>query len=358
MIAIEYKNIAHGFGGRPVLRDVTMQLRVGEFVCLLGPSGCGKTTLLRLAAGLEVVQSGSIELEGEEVAAAGFHIPPEKRGIGLMFQDYALFPHMTVMDNITFGLGKADKGRAIWARDMLARFGLTQLADSYPGTLSGGEQQRVALLRALAPNPRVLLLDEPFSSLDAARRIEMREETAKLIHEAGASAIMVTHDGEEAMFMADRIMVMNEGRIVQCGKPDDIYMKPKSAFVASLFGHANQFCDTVQNGHVETPLGRFSAGALEEGVKACVFIRPEGVMPLMDDEADSAVLQAEVISSHYLGIASHVHLRGKGLMNGSKITFHAQRPGRYLPRVGSKTAYRVDPEHVFVFPKSETEDRA
>ena len=240
MIALQFRDIVHGFDGRPVLDGVSLQVNQGEFVCLLGPSGCGKTTLLRLAAGLEVVQSGSIELEEKQVAGRGLHVPPEQRSIGLMFQDYALFPHLTVMENILFGLdrgerGQANKGRAIWARNMLARFGLTKLADNYPGTLSGGEQQRVALLRALAPNPPVLLLDEPFSSLDAARRIEMREETAKLIREAGASAIMVTHDGEEAMFMADRIKVMNKGRIVQSGIPEDIYLKPKSAFVASLF---------------------------------------------------------------------------------------------------------------------------
>ncbi len=361
MIALEYKNIAHGFDGRPVLRDVSLQLRQGEFVCLLGPSGCGKTTLLRLAAGLEMVRSGSISLDGRKIAAAGVHVPPEKRGIGLMFQDYALFPHLTVIDNITFGLGqrrgeknsKANKGRVVWVYEMLARFGLTKLADSYPGTLSGGEQQRVALLRALAPNPRVLLLDEPFSSLDAARRIEMREETSKLIREAGASAIMVTHDGEEAMFMADRIKVMNKGRIVQSGKPDEIYTAPRSAFVASLFGHANRFCGTVNAGQVSTPLGCFDANGLSEGAKACVFIRPEGVRPLADDEAREHSRRAQVVSSHYLGIASHVHLRiagrGGSLQEGSTITFHAQRPGRYLPRIGSTTAYDIDPDHVFVF---------
>ena len=351
MIALEYKNIAHSFDGTAVLRDVSLELRQGEFVCLLGPSGCGKTTLLRLAMGLERLQKGSISLAGKTIADedAGLHTAPEKRGIGMMFQDYALFPHLTVMDNITFGLGTAEKGRMIWAHNMLARFGLTKLANTYPGTLSGGEQQRVALLRALAPNPQVLLLDEPFSALDAARRIEMREETAKLIKEAGASAIMVTHDGEEAMFMADRIKVMNEGRIVQSGKPDEIYMQPKSSFVASLFGHANRFSETVRGGHVDTPLGRFNAGDLSDGETACVFIRPEGVMPLESAEAPDDAPTAEVVSSHYLGIASHIHLRSNGLKDGSSITFHAQRPGRYLPRIGSRTAYHVDPAHVFVF---------
>ena len=351
MTALEFKNIAHTYDHHPVLRHVSLKLTRGEFVCLLGPSGCGKTTLLRLAMGLEHLQKGVISLDDEIIAdaSAGLHTPPEQRGIGMMFQDYALFPHLTVMENICFGLGAKDRGRTVWVTNMLARFGLTRLADGYPGTLSGGEQQRVALLRALAPNPQVLLLDEPFSALDAARRIEMREETARLIKEAGASAIMVTHDSEEAMFMADRIKIMNKGRIVQSGKPDEIYMKPKSAFIASLFGHANQFCETVKNGHVSTPLGRFKAGDLQEGSKACVFIRPEGVRPLSENEAASDAPTAEVVSSHYLGIASHIHLRRPGLEKGSKITFHAQCPGRYLPRIGSRTAYHIDPALVFIF---------
>ncbi|MCP4934011.1 MAG: ABC transporter ATP-binding protein [bacterium] len=356
MTALEYRDIVHGFDGRPVLDGVSLQVKQGEFVCLLGPSGCGKTTLLRLAAGLEIVQSGSILLDDKVVASKQLYVPPEQRSIGLMFQDYALFPHLTVMENILFGLGhgersQADKGRSIWARNMLAGFGLTKLADHYPGTLSGGEQQRVALLRALAPNPPVLLLDEPFSSLDAARRIEMREETVKLIREAGTSAIMVTHDGEEAMFMADRIKVMNKGRIVQSGKPEDIYLKPKNAFVASLFGHANRYCETVSKGYVETPLGRFKARDLDEGTSACIFIRPEGVIPYEGDEETGEARDAEVVSSHYLGIASHIHLRSKSLVDGASITFHAQRSGHYLPRIGSRTNYRIDPAHVFVFGK-------
>ena len=364
MTALTFKNIEHGYNGRAVLDGVSLQVRPGEFVCLLGPSGCGKTTLLRLAAGLETVQSGAIELDEQLVASKGLHVPPEKRAIGLMFQDYALFPHLTVRDNILFGLvqgrrsrvgesDEASRGRVIWARNMLARFGLTRLAEQYPGTLSGGELQRVALLRALAPNPPVLLLDEPFSSLDAARRIEMREETARLVREAGASAIMVTHDGEEAMFMADRIMVMNKGRIVQSGKPEDIYLKPESAFVASLFGHANRFCAPVVNGHVDTPLGRFRAGGLNEGDRACVFIRPEGVVPYEADESSGEALSAEIVSSHYLGIASHLHLRSQKTDDGASITFHAQRSGRYLPRIGTWTNYRVDPAHVFVFGETE-----
>ena len=308
--------------------------------------------------GLEHLQKGSISLDDETIADAetGLDTPPEQRGIGMMFQDYALFPHLTVMENICFGLrqqgseGNKNRGReglgtqyagALWPHPA-CRWLSQHLVGRRAAT--GG-----FVARACPQSPSVLLLDEPFSALDAARRIEMREETAKLIKEAGASAIMVTHDSEEAMFMADRIKIMNQGRIVQSGKPDEIYMKPKSAFIASLFGHANQFCETVKDGHVTTPLGRFKANGLPEGSKACVFIRPEGVMPLEKSEAGDDGPTAEVVSSHYLGIASHIHLRRPGLDNGSKITFHAQCPGRYLPRIGSRTAYRVDPTLVFVF---------
>ncbi len=355
--ALEYENISHKFGDRDVLRNISLEIGRGEFVCLLGPSGCGKTTLLRLAAGLERLQHGIVRLGGTIAADAVHHVDvaPEKRNVGMMFQDYALFPHLTVMENILFGLRKADQKRIDWVKDRLAYFGISQLTSTYPGTLSGGEQQRVALLRALAPHPQLLLLDEPFSALDKARRIEMREETGALIREAGATTLMVTHDGEEAMFMADRIVVMNEGRIEQIGSADNLYMNPRSAFVASLFGHANRFCETVRNATVETPIGTFDAKGRAEGERVCVFIRPEGVVPLTDEEAGRDASQAEVTSSHYLGIASHIHMRTIGSNSGSAVTFHAQRSGRYLPRAGTRVRYHVDPEHVFVFPDDGTE---
>ncbi len=355
--ALEYEDISHTFGDRDVLRGISLDICKGEFVCLLGPSGCGKTTLLRLAAGLERLQHGTVRLGGTIAADAASHvdIAPEKRHVGMMFQDYALFPHLTVMENILFGVKKGDRKRIDWVQDRLAHFGLSHLTSIYPGTLSGGEQQRVALLRALAPHPQLLLLDEPFSALDKARRIEMREETADLIRGAGATTLMVTHDGEEAMFMADRIVVMNEGRIEQIGSADTLYMNPNSAFVASLFGHANRFCETVRNAAVETPVGTFDAKGRADGERVCVFIRPEGVVPLTDEEAGLDAFQAEVTSSHYLGIASHIHMQTIGCNSGSAVAFHAQRTGRFLPHIGTRVRYRVDPDHVFVFPDDGTE---
>ncbi|MEQ9575581.1 MAG: ABC transporter ATP-binding protein [Rhodospirillales bacterium] len=235
-------NVSHAFGDNTVVSGVSVFVNPGELVCLLGPSGCGKTTLLRLAAGLETLQVGRITI-GEDTVAdghGGAQMPPEKRNVGLMFQDFALFPHLTVYENIVFGLADKDRTRRDWARGTLATMGLGDYADTFPHTLSGGQQQRVALLRALAPAPRVLLLDEPFSGLDVNRRAQIRQDTFHILSRSGIATLMVTHDPEEAMFMADRILVMQHGRIVQSGTPVEIYFHPQTVFVAELFGPVNR----------------------------------------------------------------------------------------------------------------------
>ncbi|MCK4939126.1 MAG: ABC transporter ATP-binding protein, partial [Rhodospirillaceae bacterium] len=228
MSGIEMKRIRHAFGNDMVLDDVSLVSGPGKLTCLLGPSGCGKTTLLRLAAGLENLQQGQIAIQGITVAdgASGFSVAPEKRDVGLMFQDYALFPHLNVFENIAFGIEKLNAERRQWIKDSLEQMGLSHHAYSYPHTLSGGQQQRVALLRALAPEPGVLLLDEPFSGLDVTRRAQVREEALTFLKQSGVAVVMVTHDPEEAMFMADHIVIMNEGRVVQAGTPVQTYFHP------------------------------------------------------------------------------------------------------------------------------------
>lgn len=250
MSGLHLRAISHAYGRNRVLSGVSVFVAPGELVCLLGPSGCGKTTLLRIAAGLEDLQTGVVEIDGSVVAdgAQKRSLPPEQRGVGLMFQDYALFPHLNVRDNVTFGLGKASGSRSAWLDDALTSMGVENYANAYPHTLSGGQQQRVALLRALAPQPRVLLLDEPFSGLDVTRRAQIRADTLQVIKQTGVATLMVTHDPEEAMFMADRILVMNEGRVIQDGRPTDLYFSPADAFVAELFGPVNRFRATVQDG--------------------------------------------------------------------------------------------------------------
>ncbi|MBL6958348.1 MAG: ABC transporter ATP-binding protein [Rhodospirillales bacterium] len=340
----------------PVVRDVSFDVKPGELVCLLGPSGCGKTTLLRLAAGLEIVQQGQISIGDKTVGLGetGHHMPPEVRGVGLMFQDYALFPHLTILENVTFGLTDSNGARYAWARDSLSRIGLGGTINVYPHTLSGGQQQRVALLRALATEPRVLLLDEPFSGMDVTLRANVREQTLTILKETGVATLMVTHDPEEAMFMADRILVMQGGRIIQAGTPQETYFHPANPFVAALFGPINELSGTVQDKAVKTPLGDFETPAMADGTEARIFIRPEGLKmeysgePLPDDAGEGYT--ARVVSARMLGRSSHLRLSFAADAYGTEIDIQARIPGAFLPASGSTITVWVDPNQVFVFP--------
>jgi iron(III) transport system ATP-binding protein len=280
------ERLSHAYGERTVVRDVSLALETAEVHCLVGPSGCGKTTILRLIAGLEPVQGGRIAIDGRLVASPGFGLPPEARRVGLMFQDYALFPHLRVLDNVAFGLRGVESGeRRRRAQDLLAQVGLSALAASYPHMLSGGEQQRVALARALAPGPRLMLLDEPFSSLDASLREQVREDTVALLRASGTPVLMVTHDADEAVRVADRIHVMLDGRILQSGTPAELYAHPANPFVASFFGPLNRFKGWVVAGQVSTPLGSIEVAELSDGTAVDVLIRPEAVRLLRDGGA-------------------------------------------------------------------------
>jgi iron(III) transport system ATP-binding protein len=358
MSGLHMRAISHAFGSNRVLSGVSVFVAPGELVCLSGPSGCGKTTLLRLAAGLEHLQTGQVEIDGR-IVADGTHakqLPPEQRGVGLMFQDYALFPHLNVRDNVAFGLDPAKGGRrSAWIDDAISTMGLTANADVYPHTLSGGQQQRVALIRALAPGPQILLLDEPFSGLDVTRRAQIRAETLQLVKQAGVATLMVTHDPEEAMFMADRILVMNAGRVIQDGTPVDLYFKPADSFVAELFGPVNRFAGIVQNGRIETPLGTFDATATPDGSPVEVMIRPEGLrlalqgetpMPLPGDPGElvRGDSTAEVVTARPLGRSSFIVLK---LANGERA--EARIPGVFLPATGSKVEIAVNARQVHIF---------
>lgn len=332
--------ISHAYDGAAVVRGVSIAVGRGEIACLLGPSGCGKTTLLRLAAGLERLQRGRIEIGGMLVAdaAARRHQSPEGRRVGLMFQDYALFPHLTVGENVAFGLA-GDAGGAAWVTQALARMGLSEWAGAYPHTLSGGQQQRCALLRALAPHPEVLLLDEPFSGLDVAMRAQVREETAAFLKETGIATLIVTHDPEEAMSLADRLLVMRGGEIVQQGTPAEIYLAPADPFVAALFGPLNRWPGRVAGGRVETPLGAFAAGDRADGTDVIVLIRPEGIAIDADGHG------ATVVGSRLLGCFSTVMLAHDG--GGGRL--RAVVPGVFLPAAGARVGVAADPAHAFVF---------
>ena len=254
MTALALDNVSHAYGNLRAVDGLSLDLQSGEVVCLLGPSGCGKTTVLRLAAGLERLQRGQVLIAGRAVAGNGQEMPPEDRDVGLVFQDFALFPHLSVGDNVAFGLeGLEPAARRERVLATLSQVGMEDYSTSFPHTLSGGQQQRVALARALAPKPKVVLLDEPFSGLDFLLRNQIRDDTLHILKEGGTATLLVTHDPEEAMFMADRIALMRAGKIIQVGRPVDLYCAPKDAFVASFFGNINRLEGVVMNASVRTP---------------------------------------------------------------------------------------------------------
>ena len=275
---LAFEHVSHTYpGGVAAVRDVSLTVEPGELLCLLGPSGCGKTTLLRIAAGIERQSAGRLLVDEVEIAGPGVFRAPEQRGIGLMFQDYALFPHMNVLANVLYGLKSLARGDAdIAARRALARVGLADYAQAWPHQLSGGEQQRVALARAIAPRPAVLLMDEPFSNLDRRMRDDVRDETVAVLREARSTTIVVTHDPEEAMRMADRIALLREGELVQLGRPEELYRRPVDLMTARFFCEMTEVPGRIKAGRIETPVGWFSAAGLPDG-PGVLCVRPKGV---------------------------------------------------------------------------------
>ena len=277
-MSLEFRDISHRFTTEDVLRDVTLSAEAGEITCLLGPSGSGKSTLLRLAAGLERLQSGSVHLDGEVLAEPGREPPPEERPVGLVFQEHVLFPHLTVRDNIQFGLrGLASGERRRIAEESMASVGLASFADRFPDTLSGGQQQRVALARALAPEPRAMLLDEPFANVDATLRRALREDARRALRTAGVITVLVTHDPEEALDLADRVAILDDGCIVQFGTPSEIWQEPASRTVAEMFGQAQRLRGRVDNGVVTTAFGIVSNTSDSPDGDVDVIVRPEAI---------------------------------------------------------------------------------
>jgi iron(III) transport system ATP-binding protein len=274
-LALRTLSLVKRFGDVVAVDDVTLELRSGEFLGVLGPSGCGKTTLLRLVAGFERPDAGGIEIDGRVVAGPRRHVPPEGRRIGMVFQESALFPHLDVAGNIGFGLPR--RGRETRVAELVALVGLAGLQQRMPHELSGGQQQRVALARALAPDPALILFDEPFSSLDATLRAQLRGEVRDILRAAGATTLFVTHDQSEALEISDRVAVMRAGRIEQISTPDELYLRPVNRFVAGFVGEANLLPGEVRDGEVQTLVGRFRAGtdALADGARAEVLLRPE-----------------------------------------------------------------------------------
>ncbi|MGQ0608423.1 MAG: ABC transporter ATP-binding protein [Chloroflexota bacterium] len=284
------------FGDVTAVDRVDLDVRRGEFLAVLGPSGCGKTTLLRLVAGFERSDGGGIEIGGRVVAGPRRHVAPEERRIGMVFQESALFPHLDVAGNIGFGLARRDRGPRI--AELVALVGLAGLQRRMPHELSGGQQQRVALARALAPDPALILLDEPFSSLDATLRSQLRGDVREILRTAGATTLFVTHDQGEALEISDRVAVMRAGRIEQVSTPDELYLRPVNRFVAGFVGEANLLPGDVRHGEVQTLVGRFRAGSssLADGARAEVLLRPEQLHMLPVHRLSSAPRPESVLT--------------------------------------------------------------
>ncbi len=350
---LEIRNITRRFDGRAVVDGVSISVMPGQVTCLLGPSGCGKSTTLRIIAGVEALDEGEIYADGELLCDANHLTPPEERHIGLMFQDFALFPHLTVEQNVGFGLKRKVAGRSERIADLLERVGMSHHAKDYPHQLSGGEQQRVALARALAPKPRIMLMDEPFSGLDNRLRDDIRDDTLALLKEEGTAVLLVTHEPEEAMRMADEIALMRDGRIVQQGAPYNIYNNPIDKQAAAFFSDINVLVGTVKGALTETPFGQFLAPGLPDGTKVDIVSRPQHIRIDFDRGgkgpnptiSDGVAARAFVERARFLGGESLVEFR----MDDGDCVLKVTVPSVFLPKAETVMWLTLPRSKCFVF---------
>ncbi len=343
---LAFTDVSHAYDRTPVLQGVSFQVEAGMIACLLGASGCGKTTVLRCIAGFEPVLGGTVALDGTVMSAKGFVVAPEKRRIGVVFQDYALFPHLTVAGNIAFGLrDTVPAERDARVRELLGVVGLADLGDKYPQALSGGQQQRVALARALAPRPQLLLLDEPFSNLDVEMRERLSIEVRDILKRERITAVLVTHDQNEAFNIADMVGIMRNGRIEQWDTPYRIYHEPQTRFVADFIGQGLFLPGTVtENGQIRLELGEFVSGSPQHwpaGTGVDVLLRPDDV--LHDDESP---MQATVLHKAFRGAEFLYTLR---LADGGSV--YSLVPSHHNHAIGEKIGIRLELDHLVAFPR-------
>ena len=351
---LEVQSLTRSYGGRKVVADLSLVVEAGQVTCLLGPSGCGKSTTLRMIAGVESPDQGVILIDGAPVFGPGRNLPPEARGVGLMFQDFALFPHLTVAGNVAFGLRGDAKSRMKRVGELLEKVNLSGFDAKHPHELSGGEQQRVALARALAPKPRVMLMDEPFSGLDNRLRDGIRDATLDLLKEAGAAVLLVTHEPNEAMRMADEIALMRDGAIVQRGAPYNIYNAPVDRAAAAFFSDINVIRGNSVGALTDTPFGAFLTPGQSEGAAVDIVIRPQHLKIDFDRAGrgpnptpqDGTAARGVVSRARFLGHESLVEFRME--FDGSPLT--AAVPGVFLPKVGTALWLMIRRDRCFVFP--------
>ena len=351
---LDVKNLHHSYGDIEALNNLNFSIKDSSIVSVLGPSGCGKTTLIRVIAGLESVQKGEIFLEDNIVANNTLNTPPEKRPISYVFQDFALFPHLNVQQNVYFGLVGSKEFKQKRSLDLLEKVGLSHLAFNYPHSLSGGEQQRIALIRALAPQPKIMLMDEPFSGLDDRLRDEVRDETFNLLRSEDAAVLMVTHDPQEAMKVADEIALMRDGKILQRGAPYNIYNAPVDLKALQFFSDANSIQATLKGSLADTPFGQFFAPGLADGTDIDIVFRPQHIRIDFDRKGQGPLPTASQ------GVAARgIVKRARFVGNESLIEFEMDFgstikvtvPNVFLPNIGHPLWLTVPRDKCHIFPK-------
>lgn len=351
---LELRHLTRRFDGRVVVDDVSFSVAHGEVTCLLGPSGCGKSTTLRIVAGIERQDAGEVVVDGRVISDARDNLAPELRHIGFMFQDFALFPHLRVAENVGFGLSGDKTAARARVTELLDRVGLGGFQDAYPHELSGGEQQRVALARALAPRPSIMLMDEPFSGLDNRLRDGIRDDTLAILRQEGTAVLLVTHEPEEAMRMADRIALMRAGMIVQDGTPFSLYTHPVDRNAMAFFSDINIVTGRVSDGQIDTPFGRFDARGLEDGAAAEIVIRPQHVRvefyrsghPPAATDTHGIAVEGDLQRARFMGGTSLLELK----LGHQDTLFRATLPGVAMPGPGTRFWLTMPRARSFVFP--------
>lgn len=348
MLAVKINNLSHSINNQKVLQNINLELEKDKIACILGPSGCGKTTLLKLIAGLEKVTTGDIIINDEIVSSNTMHLKTEKRKIGFLFQDYALFPHLTVKENLNFAISNGKKEKHD-IEEIIEIIKLPNSLHKYPHELSGGEQQRVALARSIIAQPGLLLLDEPFSSLDLSLKEEVRDDTLHLLQKSNISVLIVTHDPFEAMFISNKIYIMQkDGKIVQSGSPRQLYNEPINSYVAGFFGETNKFKGMVKNAEVQTPIGKIKTHNNLESKEVVIHVRPQGIK-LTKEKTPVNGIKGTVMASKLMGSFSFVHLSVLD-HNNEIVHVHSHMPASFIPGQSTAVGIEIDDEQIYVFP--------
>ena len=348
--ALTLSGIGRQFGTVRAVDDISLDVRPGEIICLVGHSGCGKTSLLRIIAGIDAPDEGQLTMGGRTLVGPKVFVEPEKRNIGVVFQDYALFPHLTVRENVLFGLRKMRKDEAT-ARviELLGLVGLTSMADRYPHMLSGGEQQRVALIRALAPKPDLLLMDEPFSNLDRGLRARVRSETVALLRALGTPVIIVTHEAEEALSTGDRVVLMRSGKIVQAGSARTLHDQPATRYAADFFCDFNALDGKADGAAVKTQVGMLETpGDVRSGSNVAVYLRPRDIAIVSSETSAQDVLRGRIASRTYLGETEELTVQ----LDHQNLCLRV-RTDQHVAADATDVCLRIDWSKALVFTKNE-----